>query len=249
MVTLFFSGTGNTKYIAENISGKLNAVCHSIEDDIDFDSIMIDHDCICVCYPIYVSRSPLIFREFVIKHMKLFENKNLIILVTQYMFSGDGARSFTDIFPKNYFNVIYAEHFLMPNNICNFALLRVKNGDENADLIKITDKKINKICNDIKNSRIVKRGFNIFSQFIGLSQCLYADNLLIKGKSSIVVDEDCNRCGICVENCPASNLALVDNKITHNNNCTVCYRCVNVCPEKAITAFINKKPKSQYHGI
>ena len=65
MVTLFFSGTGNTKYVAEHVSKKLNAVCHSIEEDIDFPSIIKAHDCICVAYPIYASRSPLIFREFV----------------------------------------------------------------------------------------------------------------------------------------------------------------------------------------
>ena len=36
MLMLYFSGTGNSKYIAERFSEKINGVCYSIEDKIDF---------------------------------------------------------------------------------------------------------------------------------------------------------------------------------------------------------------------
>jgi Formate hydrogenlyase subunit 6/NADH:ubiquinone oxidoreductase 23 kD subunit (chain I) len=249
MLTLFFSGTGNTKYIAERFSKNLNSECHSIEENIDFTSFMKAHECICVCYPIYASRVPLIFVEFTRKYSESFKNKKVIILVTQFLFSGDGARSFTDLFPKNHFDVIYAEHFLMPNNVCNFALLAVKNGSQNEKTIQRANKKIDETCDNIVNSKSVKRGFNGFSRFIGLSQGLYAYKIIEKGKRSVVIYDDCTACGLCVDNCPTSNLTLVDNKIQHNNNCAVCYRCVNACPEMAITAFLKTKPKRQYKGV
>lgn len=48
--------------------------------------------------------------------------KKIIIFCTQLLFSGDGARVFTDLLKSISYTVIYAKHFNMPNNICNFFL-------------------------------------------------------------------------------------------------------------------------------
>ena len=98
MLTLYFSGTGNTKYAAERFSKTLGFVCHSMEDSIDFAEVISKHSRICVCYPIYGSRMPRIFKEFVVKHQALLKNKEIIILITQLIGSGDGARAFIDVF-------------------------------------------------------------------------------------------------------------------------------------------------------
>ena len=53
------------------------------------------------------------------------------------------------------------------------------------------------------------------------------------------VNENCNGCLACVENCPASALRFVDrdNQRTLQHNMTKCARCAQcwrVCPQKAI---------------
>ena len=137
MLMLYFSGTGNSKYIAElfckYMNGKCNSAkcnsvnCNSIEDDINFCQLLASEEIIGFCYPIYGSRVPRIMREFVERYIDFLKNKKTIIFCTQLIFSGDGARVFTDIFPKNWVEVIYAEHFFMPNNVCNFPLLSIAN--------------------------------------------------------------------------------------------------------------------------
>ena len=69
MLTLYFSGTGNTKYVAELFSRKMSARCFSVEDDADFSVEIKAHETIAFCYPIYGSRVPLIMRLFTHKHM------------------------------------------------------------------------------------------------------------------------------------------------------------------------------------
>ncbi|MDR2547724.1 MAG: EFR1 family ferrodoxin [Lachnospiraceae bacterium] len=248
MLTLYFSGTGNTKYVAEQISEKLEGICHSIEDDIDVVELGKNYKRICVCYPIYGSRMPRIFKEFVIKHQELFHNKEIIIIITQLIASGDGARAFIDVFPKNYFQVIYAEHINMPNNVCNFFLLKVKNGEENNKMLARADKKINKTCTRIKDGVIIRRGFNIVSRALGLLQGIFENTMNNKGKS-IKTHAACNGCGLCVRHCPMKNLHLDEKKITHDDNCSICYRCVNLCPQKAITTFFHTRPRKQYQGL
>ena len=64
MVMLYFSGTGNSKYIAELFCKHMNAEFYSIEETIDFDKLIVSEEVIGFCYPVYGSRVPRIMREF-----------------------------------------------------------------------------------------------------------------------------------------------------------------------------------------
>jgi len=65
MLAIYFSGTGNTKFVANLFEKKIDAKCLSIEDDIDFDAEIRAASLIAVCYPVYGSRVPLIMRKFI----------------------------------------------------------------------------------------------------------------------------------------------------------------------------------------
>jgi len=260
MLTLYFSGTGNTKYIADLFSKKIGADCLSIEDSVDFDNLIQAHDRIAVCYPIYGSRVPLIMREFIARHMKAFKGKKLIIFVTQLTFSGDGARVLCDLFPKDYIEVIYAEHFFMPNNVCNFAILRKTSDNSIQKRMKMADAKLDRICRYIKEGKVKKRGFSKVSRLLGKVQGIpwqgdsrnphvAKGTMEYKAKHGVRVDGDCISCNACVQQCPMRNLENNQGNIISMGNCTMCYRCVNLCPKKAITVFFHKKPKWQYKGI
>ena len=265
MLAIYFSGTGNTKHIAELFSQKMGANCLSIEADANFQTEIKAHDTIVFCYPIYGSRVPRIMREFVAKHMRELTGKKLVILVTQLLFSGDGARVFTDMFRAGTIEVIYAEHFNMPNNICNTPLLRQPGKKKIQKYLDKAEAKMTQTCQNIKDGIVVKRGFSGFSQMLGNVQgrIWQGDSrenrgnknasksaLELKVKSGVKIVKDCTLCGLCVSICPMKNLEVIKNTITQKNNCTVCYRCVNLCPHKAITvAMFHVKPKWQYQGV
>ena len=260
MLTLYFSGTGNTEYVARLFSRKMGAECYSIEDNVDFNKKMNENKEVAFCYPIYGSRVPLIMREFAVRHAEALRNKKIVIIVTQAFFSGDGARVFTDMFPKGYFEVIYAEHIGMPNNICNVRFMRKANSKRTAKYVKKADKSLERIVMDIKLGVVRKRGFSWFSKFFGGFQGkawqggsgkAYAveKTMEYKAKNGVRIDADCDACGLCVSACPTKNLGVVDGKVKHNNNCTICYRCVNLCQKQAITTFMHGKPKWQYRGV
>ncbi|MCL2376593.1 MAG: EFR1 family ferrodoxin [Defluviitaleaceae bacterium] len=259
-LTVYFSGTGNTAHVARLFADKMQGKCLSIEDEADFAAEIAAHDTIAFCYPIYGSRVPLIMREFAAAHADTLQGKKLIILVTQLIFSGDGARVFTDLFPKDHFDVIYAEHFKMPNNVCNFALLRKTSEKSTFRCMKMAESKTERICKDINNGIIKRRGFSPVAKLLGKAQGIpwqgdSANPAAIKGtmeakaKSSVKIDDDCTVCGLCATVCPMKNLEIADGKVLHKSNCTMCYRCINLCPHKAITVFFHKKPKWQYKGL
>lgn len=249
MICFYFSGTGNSKYIAEAFSNKMNISRCAIDSNNDFTKLMQENESIAFCYPIYGSRVPRIMREFVLKYKTYLKDKKIIIFCTQLLFSGDGARAFTDILPKNYFRVIYAEHFKMPNNICNVRFFPPTKSEKIEKYLKNADQKLDIVCSNIKNKIIKKRGFNIFSMGLGLIQGVFMPSMERAGLNSVRISDSCSRCMLCVRLCPMHNLALKDNHIAQKGNCTLCYRCVNSCPQRAITVLIHNKVKTQYKGI
>jgi len=250
----YFSGTGNSEYIAKLFGRYMNAPCYSIEEKasdkkIDFGLLMSANETIGFCYPIYGSRVPRIMREFVQKYMEFLKDRKLIILCTQMIFSGDGARVFTDLFPKNFMEVIYAEHFLMPNNVVNFFLLPLTNTKKIKRCVAGADQKMQIVCDNINKGIVKKRGFNIVSRLLGLVQGSFMPGIEKKALNSVHINNDCTQCLLCVSLCPMKNLELQNGKITHRLNCTMCYRCINNCPQKAITVFFHEKVKVQYKNL
>ena len=241
MIMLYFSGTGNSKYIAELFCKYMNTKCYSIEENIDFTQLLTLNEKIGFCYPIYGSRVPRIMREFAVKYMDFLENKKIIIFCTQHLFSGDGARAFIDVFPKKYFEVIYAEHFFMPNNVCNLSILPLENELKIKNYIEKSELKMKIVCENITNNVNKRRGFNIFSRILGLFQGIFLPAIEKKALNSVKITSECNYCLLCIKNCPMNNLYYENGKINQKSNCTICYRCINICPEKAIIVLFNKK--------
>ena len=103
MVIVYFSGTGNSAYLAKLFARQMECECYSIEEAIDFEAVFQKQDIIAICYPIYGSCVPKIMRDFAAKHRSLLEQKKLIIFCSQMMFSGDeiisaASASFRQIF-------------------------------------------------------------------------------------------------------------------------------------------------------
>jgi len=247
-------------YTAELFSRHMNAKCLSIEENADFASEIESNDTVTICYPIYFSRVPLIMREFVARYMTQLKGKRLIIFATQLILSSDGARVLYDLFPKAHVEVIYAEHFFMPNNVCNTPILPQPSGKTIERCKKRAEAKMLRVCENIRNGKVVKRGFSVVGHILGLPQGLpwqrdTSITFAVKGtleyrtQHGIKIHKGCNVCNACIKCCPINNLENHQGSIVHKNNCTACYRCVNLCPKQAITLLLNHRPKWQYKGL
>lgn len=246
MLVLYFSGTGNSKYVAESFAKKTKSLCHSIEEDVDFVDLINKNKNICFSYPIYGSCIPKIMEEFLFSYRLILKNKRLIILSTQMMFSGNGAKQLWQFIPNN--KVLYADHINMPNNISNVNFLPITE-IERKFRKKQVDKKINKILLDLKNRKTIKKGWSNFSNSLGNLQRKGFPKVMEMAKSSFCTTDECTGCGLCVRKCPVNNLTLEESVVIQHNKCILCYRCVNICPEKAACVLVKNKPRRQYKGI
>jgi len=61
------------------------------------------------------------------------------------------------------------------------------------------------------------------------------------------VDERCNQCGLCIQLCPTKNIIMHDNKLSWQNHCEQCLACIQWCPQEAMQYGRRTPAYSRYH--
>jgi NAD-dependent dihydropyrimidine dehydrogenase PreA subunit/flavodoxin len=258
LLAVYFSGTGNTAFAAERFCSRVAAAgvacCAVSIENFDCDSARcFDADTVLVAYPIYGSCMPAIMKDFVISNPELFQGKDLITLVTQHSFSGDGGALAARL-AKGCGAQRASIHINMPSNISDAAsFVKIKNGDLVAAKVAKAVAKIDRCAAIILNGGSVKNGVGLFAWTAGFfGQRLAVGHLFEKSlRSALKIDKNlCVRCGKCAGRCPMKNINIAPSgDISANSRCTLCYRCINLCPKKALSLISKKKPVEQYAGV
>lgn len=188
-------------------------------------------------------------RKFAQKYRKDFYQKQGLVFCTQMLYSGDGARAFLDLFPENWLTLAYAEHFFMPNNICNIFPAWAFGRRVITHKVRRANRKIERIRQNLHAGRILRRGCNPLSHKLEWWQRKYLPATEEKAKDNVCIHSACVGCGICARHCPVQNLLWKDGHILPQGNCMFCYRCVNLCPQKAITVVYHRPVVSQYKDL
>ncbi|NLL64187.1 MAG: 4Fe-4S binding protein [Clostridiaceae bacterium] len=243
---IYFSGTGNTKLLAEKLGELLNVEAHSIEEKIDWMSYLTNSRRLIILYPVYFSVPPMILREFFDHYAVALENKEMICIVSQMCYSGDGARVVEDFLPSSA-KLIDTHHINMPNNIPNIPFVPLATSGGIRRKVSRGLRKLTKIADGIKKENFKRRHTSKFSILLGQSQRNGGLKSEKSKKSSVRVNDDCISCGLCVRICPTNNFVM-ENKAVPLGECTLCLRCENKCPAKAITVIIDRPVKRVYPG-
>jgi ferredoxin len=234
MICVYFSGTGNTRHLSEKLSNFLNCSAVSIEKKTAVEKIS-ENDTIIFAYPVYVSDSPKIIREFLNNSKINWKNKKVFLLVTCGMQKGKAIANVANILRKNGAEILGGEAFKMPESIGDFPLFTlIMPPKKNAKVIKKAEIKLEILAEKIKQNQYPQTGLN--------SSLNSSPKPQKKSSAKVKIDKTkCINCGLCKKNCPYG-----DNFGDSNNKCTLCYRCYANCPKQAITIF-GKKPVYQYN--
>lgn len=247
---LYFSGTGNTKYVIGkfadlNEQGNDFRILSIEHKYIDFSRIISEADTIVLGYPIHDSMLPFIMKEFLKNHIEDFKGKNLITICTQLVFSGDGGALPFYILKET--NHLHSIHVNMPSNLTDLNIFFNKPLSETTRKYFKADRKIALAVDTINNGGICRDGRKWFSRFSGfILQRAWGKTMAEKLRKSVKISNDCILCKKCVQICPMENLEIKENRVEQQSRCTLCYRCVNECPVQAISIFTKSKPKIQY---
>ncbi|QHI71576.1 4Fe-4S dicluster domain-containing protein [Aminipila terrae] len=96
-------------------------------------------------------------------------------------------------------------------------------------LINILPSKINTIISDILSQRSNFAQPKIQDRFFAAAGKMEHFGAKIFG-SSIKASDSCNKCGLCIKNCPEKNISIQNDKIKFGFKCIWCLKCIYGCP-------------------
>lgn len=236
MIGIYLSGTGNTKHCVEKLIGLLDKTAAAIplEEPSVIEQIK-NNDTIIFGYPTQFSNAPYMVRDFINKNGPLWKDKKILCVATMGAFSGDGAGCTARLFKKYGATILGGVHIKMPDSVCDSKLLK-KSIEQNREIIRQADKKIEFIAEQIKYGKYPKDGITWISHIVGLfGQRLWFYKKTAGYTDKLKINADCIGCGLCASLCPMKNISVKNNKAVAGCRCTMCYRCISHCPQKAIT--------------
>jgi ferredoxin len=236
LTALYFSGTGNTKFCAEYFLSSIGGGrAVSIEDPDAAQKAAGDSDLL-LAYPVYYSDLPLILRDFILANKGIFASKNVFILCTMTMFSGDGAGCAARLLKRFGANITGGLHVAMPDVIADIDLFK-KDEPAQKKTIEQAKAKIRSAAERFKQGNPTKDGLSIPHRAAGfLVQRMWCQNVIHHYADNLKIDKTkCVGCGSCAKRCPMANIEISGGIAAPKGKCTRCYRCINLCPAKAIT--------------
>ena len=216
MTIFYFTGTGNSLFVARKIANATGAKLISIPQAISEQKEYSD-DCIGFVYPQYAAGIPKMVRSFILNNSF---KADYIFAIDLYAFiRANALGEIAGIIPIN-----YGRYLKTPNN---FTFIFNPPEDPSLILTK-TEKKLIQIVEDINSRKLRKVRFK---KGVGNATKYF-------GESKFKISNACTKCKTCENVCPAHNVDI-NRKVVFGNNCETCYSCADLCPSKAI--YSNKK--------
>ncbi len=221
----YFSGTGNSKWVADKIAEKICDKAYDISELNDIPKLSYEKQ-IGFVFPIYAWGVPEPMNLFIKKLKKT--NLFTFAVCTCGANAGLALKKLSSIYHlDSSYSVIMPNNYIIGSELEKKSIILKKLKNAQNDIDKISQNIIEQ-----KNGYFVKEGMFpiIKSTFInkGFNKFARSTNHFYVNK------EKCNGCGLCATMCPIHTIEMHNGKPTWNDKCYRCLRCINKCPQVAI---------------
>lgn len=245
-MVLYFSGTGNSKYIgkriAEGLKDELFSINSALKNNEYFNDINIDM--LVFSVPTYAWRIPRIIEEWIRKSN--FKNGAKAYFVMNCGGEiGNAEKYVRKLCSDCNLEFMGCAEVVMPENY--LAMFSTPTPEQGKKIIGRAEPVIDNIIESIKNSAPLPPHKTTLNGkcMSGIVNILFYP-LFVKSDKFNVDSEMCIGCGRCVKECPLNNITLADGKPVWSKNCTHCMACISICPTTAIEYGKNSINRPKY---
>lgn len=233
MVIFYYSGTGNSLWLARTLAGELGTAEVVSMPDWEKKGLAVDTRVTGLVFPVHIWGVPRRVLNFLdrladLKPEYIFAIANNAGQVANTLVQLDRALQARGLSLSGGWSVV------MPSNYIPWG--GPGTAAEQEARFAAARQKLSRIAEVIKSGveGVVEKG--PLWQRVLLSGVVY--NLSFSRvpgmDSQFWADGRCNKCGLCVRLCPSRNIVLQEGNLSWQNHCEQCMACIQWCPQEAL---------------
>lgn len=245
-MVLYFSGTGNSRYIAKRIAEAIqeSAVDLNVRIKENDTSALQTGGNVIIVTPTYAWRIPKVVSEWLEK-TELIGGKRIWFVMDCGGEIGNAAKYNKVIAARKNLQYMGTAQILMPENY--IAMFDAPNSEKAREIVAKAEPDIKRVITCIRDGKeFCAPRNNIYDRFMSASVNPAFYKLFVKA-NAFQVGDSCIGCGNCVKKCPLNNIHLEQEKPVWGKNCTHCMACICYCPTEAIEYGKKSVGKPRYH--
>ena len=245
-MVLYFTGTGNSRHIAERIAHALNDTLISLNDRIksgDITPLAVNGRLVLVM-PTYAWRIPRIVRDHLLR-TELRGARETWFVMDCGSEIGNAAKYNRALCREKGLVYMGTAQIVMPENY--IAMFSAPQADKARQIVAQAEPSIDRAIAAIQsNQPFAPTRNNLYDRFMSgpVNPIFY--KFFVKA-NAFTASGACIGCGQCVKRCPMNNVAIKDGKPVWGRNCTHCMACICYCPVSAIEYGKKSVGQPRYH--
>ena len=246
----YFSGCGNSKYVAEALATQLNDTLVFIPEaarENHFEFNLTADERLGFVFPVYAWAPPKLVLDFIQKLRLTAKPEYVYFACTCGDECGHTEKIFRKAIEEKGWELSACFSMKMPETYIGmpgFKLDTEENAKKKIEAAEVTmERNIPRIANRDRFSDMIK------------GKAAWLKSYMINGSFNKFATDDrkyrstekCIGCGKCVQVCPLQNITLTEGRPKWNGHCTMCMACYHHCPTNAIQYGKGTEGKGQYY--
>lgn len=239
---LYFSGTGNSEYVAKRIGQITGDEVLNLFDRLrsnDLSELHSETPWVVVC-PTYAWQMPRIVRDWLEGALLTGSDRIAFVLTCGGSIAGAGAYA-EKLAREKGMSCLGAAAVKMPENY--IAMFNTPDREEALRIVDEAEAVIDQIGKTLRSGGMLDDAGGEKLQSALLNRAFYRFAIR-DGK--FTTNGKCTSCGHCTRMCPVENIALEDGIPVWSGRCIHCMACINLCPFQAIEYGTGTEKKERY---
>ena len=245
-MVLYFTGTGNSRHIAERIAHALNDTLISLNDRIksgDITPLAVNGRLVLVM-PTYAWRIPRIVRDHLLR-TELRGARETWFVMDCGSEIGNAAKYNRALCREKGLVYMGTAQIVMPENF--IAMFNAPTVEEARRIVAKAEPFIDRAIAAIRAGHMFSPPRKKLYDRIASSAVNPVFYPLFVKANSFTASDVCIGCGKCEKLCPLNNITLQNARPVWGTNCTQCMACICYCPTRAIEYGKKSAGKPRYH--